>query len=217
MTNEKDVARCVLCHQRLQSLHDETVGEDGVAHLVFAHRKIMVEQIGRLALRIRDRLFPAAIFEVARDGHDHDVELLRQILRPTRTILEVDEEFVKIRRAAIHDDEPRIAFRLRIEALQTQSGDVPIKVVATKVFNDPISFVAQLLRRKFRHIAWIEGAARGLLCQPVDRSSAVRQVETRTEPPKLGLPQRGIGGLGIVEEDPDLLFGGLGLCQGGAV
>src|SRR5216684_1770743 len=106
-------------------MHNESVGEAYITHLVFVNRNVAVEQIGRLALRVRDRLFPTAIFEVARDGHDHDVELLRQILRPAGTILEVDEEFVKIRGAAIHDDEPWIAFRLRIEALKAQAGDVP--------------------------------------------------------------------------------------------
>jgi hypothetical protein len=35
MTDEKDVAGCVLRHERLQPLHDEAIGEDGIAHFVF--------------------------------------------------------------------------------------------------------------------------------------------------------------------------------------
>ena len=54
MTNEKDIARCVLRHQSLQPLHDEAVGEDCVAHLVFVYRNVAIEQIGRLTLRVRD-------------------------------------------------------------------------------------------------------------------------------------------------------------------
>ena len=33
----------------------------GVAHLVFLHRKVTVEQVGGQAFRVRDRLFQAAI------------------------------------------------------------------------------------------------------------------------------------------------------------
>src|SRR5262249_18081774 len=119
--------------------------------------------------------------------------------------------------AAIHDDEPRIAFCLRIEALEAQTGDVPFEVVAAKALDNPVGFVAQLLRRELCHVARIEGAAGMLLREPGDRSSAIRQVETRTQRPKLGLPQGDVCGLGIVEEGPDLLFERWRLRHGAAV
>src|SRR5207244_3113656 len=83
------------------------------------------------------RQVQAAIFEVAGNGHGHDVELLRQVLRPAGTVLQVDVEFVEIRRAAVDDDEPRVIFRLRIEAGEAQGRDVPIEVVAAKTLDDP--------------------------------------------------------------------------------
>src|SRR5262249_41009188 len=119
--------------------------------------------------------------------------------------------------ATVHDDEPGIAFSLRIETLQAQASDVPFEVVAAKAFDNPIRFVAQLLRRKFCHVARIKGATGSLLRKPGDRSPPVWQVEACTERAKLGLPQGDVGGLGIVEERPDRLFEGLRLRHGASV
>ena len=61
MTNEKNVASGVIRHQRLQPLMMGLLVNYGVAHLVFLHRKVAVEQVGGQALRVRDRVFRAAI------------------------------------------------------------------------------------------------------------------------------------------------------------
>jgi len=58
MADEKNITSCVLAHQRVQALHDEAVGVDGVAHLRFGKRQFTIEQIGGLTFRIGDRLFP---------------------------------------------------------------------------------------------------------------------------------------------------------------
>src|SRR6266480_2214927 len=103
------------------------------------------------------------------------------------TVLQVDVEFVEIRRAAVDDDEPRIIFRLRIEAGEAQGRDVPIEVVAAKTLDDPVCLVAEPLRGKPGDVARIEGAAVGPPCQRGDRSSAVRQIEAHAESAQIGL------------------------------
>src|SRR5207245_8137642 len=142
-------------------------------------RQTSSEQISGLAPGYQDRQVPAALFEVTGNGHDHDVELLRQVLRPAGTVLQVDVEFVEIRRAAVDDDEPRVIFRLRIEVDEAQGRDVPIEVVAAKTLDDTVCLVAELLSGKRGDVARIEGAAVGSPSKRGDRSSAVRQTCAR--------------------------------------
>jgi len=106
---------------------------------------------------------------------------LGKILRPAGPVLEIDVELIKIRRAAVHDDEPRIVLRFRIEAGEPKRADVPIEIVAAEAFDDPIGLIAKLLGWNFRNVPWIERAAGRLIGKSRYRSTTVGKIKAGTE------------------------------------
>ncbi len=116
MPDDQNVPLGVVHDQRLQTLQYQAVREEHIAQFVFLHRQLSIEQVSRLSTYVFDRLLPSSVFEVAWNGHDHHVQLLRQILRPPGTVLQVNEELVYVCGAAIHDDDPGVVPSLRREA-----------------------------------------------------------------------------------------------------
>ena len=104
-------------------------------------------------------LLPTAVFEIPRDGDDHDVHFLRKELPPARTVLQIDKELIEVCRSAVHDDEPGILVRIRIQAGELKAGDVPIHVVAFVAFDGPLGLIAELFSRDLCQVARIESSS----------------------------------------------------------
>src|SRR5438105_5783567 len=119
MADHENIALRVLHDQSFDALHHNGIGEQAVSYDGLVHRELPIEQIGGRTIDTLNRFVPAAILEVAWDRDYHHINLLRQILPPTGTIFQVNIKLVEVRSPTIHDDEPRVLFRIGIQARET--------------------------------------------------------------------------------------------------